>query len=111
MMFSSFMFNVHTYCCQMGTPLQNNGRSIGAPAENYKYKLLLDQSEMYSYILSKFPENTIEPKMIVWVLLEYIRYLHSLDITRRILNTYNVPSVLDHWQSTEYPCNITYTSW
>lgn len=59
---------------QMGTPLQNNVKPVGVPAENYKYKLLLDQSDMYSYILSKFPENTIEPKMIVWVLLEYIRY-------------------------------------
>ncbi|XP_076661245.1 regulator of MON1-CCZ1 complex protein bulli [Halictus rubicundus] len=75
---------------QMGTPLQNNVKSIGAPPENYKYKLLLDQSDTYSYILS--PENTIKPKMIVWVLLEYIRslaehgipvqhYLHELVIT------------------------------
>ncbi|XP_078039497.1 regulator of MON1-CCZ1 complex protein bulli [Augochlora pura] len=77
---------------QMGTPLQNNVKSIGVPPENYKYKLLLDQNDTYSYILSKFPENTIEPKMIVWVLLEYIRsltehgipvqhYLHELLIT------------------------------
>ncbi|KZC13682.1 PREDICTED: uncharacterized protein C18orf8 [Dufourea novaeangliae] len=77
---------------QMGTPLQNNAKSIIVPPENYKYKLLLDQSDMYSHILSKFPENTIEPKMMVWVLLEYIRsladhkipvqhYLHELVIT------------------------------
>lgn len=58
---------------QMGTPLQNNMKNLNTAIENYKYKLLLNQSDMYSYILSKFPENTIEPKMIVWVLLEYIR--------------------------------------
>ncbi|XP_076682897.1 regulator of MON1-CCZ1 complex protein bulli [Andrena cerasifolii] len=78
---------------QMGTPSHNNVKNVGATAENnYKYKLLLDQSEMYNYVLSKFSENTIEPKMIVWVLLEYIRslaeheipvqhYLHELIIT------------------------------
>lgn len=77
---------------QMGTPLQNNVKNITAVAENFKYKLLLDQSDMYSHILSKFPEDTIEPKMIIWVLLEYIRslaehgipvqhYLHELIIT------------------------------
>ncbi|XP_070172019.1 regulator of MON1-CCZ1 complex [Polyergus mexicanus] len=77
---------------QMGTPLQNNVKNITTVAENFKYKLLLDQSDMYSHILSKFPEDTIEPKMIIWVLLEYIRslaehgipvqhYLHELIIT------------------------------
>ncbi|XP_072767101.1 regulator of MON1-CCZ1 complex [Anoplolepis gracilipes] len=77
---------------QMGTPLQNNAKNITAVAENFKYKLLLDQSDMYSHILSKFPEDAIEPKMIIWVLLEYIRslaehgipvqhYLHELIIT------------------------------
>lgn len=77
---------------QMGTPLQNNVKNVTTVAENFKYKLLLDQSDMYSHILSKFPENTIEPKMIIWVLLEYIRslaehgipvqhYLHELVIT------------------------------
>ncbi|XP_053973264.1 regulator of MON1-CCZ1 complex [Hylaeus volcanicus] len=77
---------------QMGTPLQSNVKNIGTVVENYKYKLLLDQSDTYSYILSKFPEDTIEPKMIIWVLLEYIRslaehgipvqhYLHELIIT------------------------------
>ncbi|XP_043520144.1 regulator of MON1-CCZ1 complex [Frieseomelitta varia] len=77
---------------QMGTPLQSNTKSPNTVIENYKYKLVLDQSDVYSYILSKFPENTIEPKMIVWVLLEYIRsltehsipvehYLHELVIT------------------------------
>ncbi|XP_017756896.1 PREDICTED: uncharacterized protein C18orf8 isoform X2 [Eufriesea mexicana] len=65
---------------QMGTPLQNNMKNLNMTIENYKYKLLLDQSDMYSYILSKFPENTIEPKMIVWVLLEYIRSLAEHDI-------------------------------
>lgn len=58
----------------MGTPLQNNVKNITV-AENFKYKLLLDQSDMYSHILSKFPEDKIEPKMIIWVLLEYIRYI------------------------------------
>lgn len=59
----------------MGTPLQNNVKNITIVAENFKYKLLLDQSDMYSHILSKFPEDTIDPKMIIWVLLEYIRYI------------------------------------
>lgn len=63
------------YQLQMGTPLQNNVKNITTVAENFKYKLLLDQSDMYSHILSKFPEDTIEPKMIIWVLLEYIRYM------------------------------------
>ncbi|XP_018058779.1 PREDICTED: uncharacterized protein C18orf8 [Atta colombica] len=65
---------------QMGTPLQNNVKNVTTVAENFKYKLLLDQSDMYSHILSKFPENTIEPKMIVWVLLEYIRSLTEYGI-------------------------------
>ncbi|KAL0117986.1 hypothetical protein PUN28_008988 [Cardiocondyla obscurior] len=77
---------------QMGTPLQNNVKNVTILTDNFKYKLLLDQSDMYSHILSKFPEDTIEPKMIIWVLLEYIRslaehgipvqhYLHELVIT------------------------------
>lgn len=77
---------------QMGTPLQNNTKNVTTTTDNFTYKLRLDQDDMYSYILSKFPENTIEPKMIVWVLLEYIRslaehgipvqhYLHELVIT------------------------------
>lgn len=61
----------------MATPLQSSAKNMSVAVENYKYKLLLDQCDMYSYILSKFPENTIEPKMVVWVLLEYIRYLLS----------------------------------
>ncbi|XP_018344174.1 PREDICTED: uncharacterized protein C18orf8 [Trachymyrmex septentrionalis] len=67
---------------QMGMPLQNNVKNVTTVAENFKYKLLLDQSDMYSHILSKFPENTIEPKMIVWVLLEYIRSLteHGIPV-------------------------------
>ncbi|XP_066601782.1 regulator of MON1-CCZ1 complex [Prorops nasuta] len=81
---------------QMGTPLQNNTKTTTATAENLKYKLLLNQSDLYSHVLSKFPENkTVEPKMIVWVLLEYIRsltehgipvqhYLHELLITTLI---------------------------
>lgn len=56
----------------MGTPLQNNVKNVTTLAENFKYKLLLDQSDMYSHI-SKFLEDTIEPKMVIWVLLEYIR--------------------------------------
>ncbi|KAG5332966.1 RMC1 protein, partial [Acromyrmex heyeri] len=75
--------NVKLYHSQMGTPLQNNVKNVTTVAENFKYKLLLDQSDMYSHILSKFPENTIEPKMIVWVLLEYIRYMG-------IVITYNI---------------------
>lgn len=67
----------------MGMPLQNNVKTVTTVAENFKYKLLLDQSDMYSHILSKFPENTIEPKMIIWVLLEYIRYME-------IVITYNI---------------------
>lgn len=69
------ILNTSLYQLQMGTPLQNNVRNVTIVAENFKYKLLLDQSDMYSHILSKFPENTIEPKMIIWVLLEYIRYM------------------------------------
>ncbi|XP_043465595.1 regulator of MON1-CCZ1 complex [Leptopilina heterotoma] len=76
--------------CQMGTPLLSNTKNQNDESENLKYKLLLDQSDMYS--LYVFPENTIEPKMIIWVLLEYIRsltehgipvqhYLHELVIT------------------------------
>ncbi|CAL7936237.1 unnamed protein product [Xylocopa violacea] len=67
---------------QIGTPVQNNIRNTSTTIDNYKYKLLLDQSDMYSYILSKFSENTIEPKMIIWVLLEYIRSLaeHGIPV-------------------------------
>jgi len=64
----------------MGTPLQNNVKNTTAVAENFKHKLLLDQSDMYSHILSKFSENTIEPKMVIWVLLEYIRYVRCIKI-------------------------------
>ncbi|XP_033209461.1 regulator of MON1-CCZ1 complex [Belonocnema kinseyi] len=78
--------------CQMGTPLQSNSKNQSEESENLKYKLVLDQSDVYSHILSKFPENTIEPKMVIWVLLEYMRsltehgipvqhYLHELVIT------------------------------
>lgn len=65
---------MYIYRSQMGTPLQNNVKNVAAATENFKYKLLLDQSDMYSHILSKFPEDMIEPKMIIWVLLEYIRF-------------------------------------
>lgn len=64
----------------MGTPLQNNVKNLTAVAENFKYKLLLDQSDMYSHILSKFPDDKIEPKMIIWVLLEYIRYIKIIIV-------------------------------
>lgn len=69
--------NIFIYQLQMGTPLQNNVKNVTTVAENFKYKLLLDQSDMYSHILSKFSEDTIEPKMIIWVLLEYIRYIRN----------------------------------
>ena len=59
----------------MGTPLQNNTKNVNAVSDNFKYKIFLDQSDMYSHILSKFPEDTIDSKMIIWVLLEYIRYI------------------------------------
>lgn len=57
----------------MATPLQNTSKDTSL-SENFKHKIYLDQSDMYSHILSKFPENTIDSKMIIWVLLEYIRY-------------------------------------
>ncbi|XP_043284162.1 regulator of MON1-CCZ1 complex isoform X2 [Venturia canescens] len=73
---------------------QNITKNLSGPnaADDLSYKLLLDQSDMYTHILSKFPSDTIEPKMIVWVLLEYMRslaehgipvqhYLHELVIT------------------------------
>lgn len=59
----------------MGTPLQNNTKNVTTVPDNFKYKIFLDQSDMYSHILSKFPEGTIDSKMIIWVLLEYIRYV------------------------------------
>ena len=60
---------------QMGMPLQNNTKNASSASEqDLQYKLLLDQSDMYTHILSKFSGGTIEPKMVVWVLLEYIRY-------------------------------------
>ncbi|CAK9806672.1 Regulator of MON1-CCZ1 complex [Anthophora plagiata] len=77
---------------QIGTSLQNNVKNVSSSSsstssstttvENYKHKLLIGQSDMYTYILPKFPENTIEPKMIVWVLLEYIRSLveHGISV-------------------------------
>ncbi|KAJ8686738.1 hypothetical protein QAD02_022532 [Eretmocerus hayati] len=76
----------------MGTPLQNITKESNPTPEHFKYKIFLDQSEMYSHILSKFPEKSIDSKMVIWVLLEYIRslsehgipvqhYLHELVIT------------------------------
>ncbi|OXU25511.1 hypothetical protein TSAR_009329 [Trichomalopsis sarcophagae] len=76
----------------MGTPLLNNTKNVPTVPDNFKYKIFLDQSDMYSHILSKFPEGTIDSKMIIWVLLEYIRslsehgipvqhYVHELVIT------------------------------
>lgn len=83
----------------MGTPLQNTMKNQSMVVENYKYKLLLNQSDVYSYILSKFPENTIEPKMIVWILLEYIRYLftHSLSLSLIHLLTHSLTHSLSEW--------------
>lgn len=58
----------------MGTPLQNVSKLPTNPSDNFAYKILIDQSDIYSHILSKFSSgDIIEPKMIVWVLLEYIR--------------------------------------
>ncbi|XP_058803853.1 regulator of MON1-CCZ1 complex [Phymastichus coffea] len=76
----------------IGTPIQSNVKNINSSYENSKYKIFLDQSDMYGHILSKFPEDTIDTQMIIWVLLEYIRsvseqgipvqhYLHELIIT------------------------------
>lgn len=59
----------------IGTPIQSNTKTVNLVSENFKYKIFLDQSDMYSHILSKFPEDTIDSKMIIWVLLEYIRYV------------------------------------
>lgn len=56
----------------MATPLQSTSKDT-ASTENFKHKIYLDQSDMYSHILSKFPENTLDSKMVVWILLEYIR--------------------------------------
>lgn len=60
----------------MGTPLQNNPKNVSV-SENLSYKIFLDQSDMYSHILSKIPEGTIESKLLIWVLLEYIRYIFT----------------------------------
>lgn len=56
----------------IGTPLQSNAKDNIVLDDNY-CKIFLDQSDMYSHILSKFTENTLDSKMIVWILLEYIR--------------------------------------
>ncbi|XP_074113186.1 regulator of MON1-CCZ1 complex protein bulli [Cotesia typhae] len=66
---------------QMGTPLQNVSKNTEV-FEDLSYKLLLDQSDMYTHILSKFSADLIEPKMVVWVLLEYIRSLveHGIPV-------------------------------
>ncbi|XP_063993952.1 regulator of MON1-CCZ1 complex isoform X2 [Diachasmimorpha longicaudata] len=83
----------HEIQSQMGTPLQNVSKSPSNTSENFAFKALIDQSDIYSHILSKFSSGEIiEPKMIIWVLLEYIRsltehgipvqhYLHELVIT------------------------------
>jgi len=75
----------------MGTPLQGNVKD-STVSESLQFKTFLDQSDMYSHILSKFPEGALDSKMIIWILLEYIRsltefgipvqhYLHELLIT------------------------------
>lgn len=61
------------FSLQIATPLQNNTKPTIEPCENLMYKLLIDQSDIYSHILSKFPEEMIESKMLMWVLLEYTR--------------------------------------
>ncbi|XP_014207194.1 uncharacterized protein C18orf8 [Copidosoma floridanum] len=74
----------------MGTPLQSNAKDT--TVSDVKFKTFLDQSDMYSHILSKFSEGSLDSKMAIWVLLEYIRslteygipvqhYLHELLIT------------------------------
>ncbi|XP_046742310.1 regulator of MON1-CCZ1 complex isoform X1 [Diprion similis] len=65
---------------QMGTPLQTGSKGVTTVLEDIKYKQIIDQSDMYTHILSKFPEDTTEPKMVVWILLEYIRSLADHDI-------------------------------
>lgn len=57
----------------MGTPLQNNIKPMNFISENYKYKLMIDQNDMYGHIFSNFLEEVLDSKMIIWVLLEYIR--------------------------------------
>ena len=57
----------------MGTPLQNNLKNVTTVSENFKYKIFLNQNDMYSHILSKYPEGKVDSKMAIWVLLEYIR--------------------------------------
>jgi len=54
---------IHVHILQMGTPLQNNVKNVTTVAENFKYKLLLDQSDMYS----------------TWIVLEYIRYMRIIN--------------------------------
>ncbi|XP_012252162.2 regulator of MON1-CCZ1 complex [Athalia rosae] len=65
---------------QMGTPLQTSSKNVPTVSENIKYKQVVDQSDMYTHILSKFSESSTEPKMIFWILLEYIRSLADHDI-------------------------------
>ncbi|XP_012274553.1 uncharacterized protein C18orf8 [Orussus abietinus] len=67
---------------QMGTPLQNNMKCPTTVSESLTHKMLLDQSDMYSHVLSKFNEDKIQPKMLVWILLEYIRSLveHGIPV-------------------------------
>ncbi|KAG7205788.1 hypothetical protein KM043_007733 [Ampulex compressa] len=67
---------------QMGTPLQNKVKNVIPPVEDCEYKFSLNQRDMYSHVFSKFPEYNIEPKMVIWVLLEYIRSLtkHGIPV-------------------------------
>ncbi|XP_014235471.1 uncharacterized protein C18orf8 [Trichogramma pretiosum] len=76
----------------IGTPLQSNAKIQSSASNDLKYKIFLDQSDIYSHILSNLSESNIDSKMLIWILLEYIRslsehgipvqhYLHELIIT------------------------------
>ncbi|XP_034941931.1 regulator of MON1-CCZ1 complex [Chelonus insularis] len=67
---------------QMGTPLVNALKSGTENSDNLSYKLLLEQSDIYTHILSRFSLDSVEPKMVIWVLLEYIRSLveHGIPV-------------------------------
>lgn len=78
----------------MGTPLQTASKTVSTSSDVLKYKQIVDQSDMYSHILSKFPEYTTEPRMVVWILLDYIRqYFSFLSTVRRLKMISNPPSL------------------
>ncbi|KAK0083281.1 hypothetical protein PV325_009042 [Microctonus aethiopoides] len=71
---------------QMATPLQSTPKNSSTAIDSFPYKVQLDQIDMYTHVLSKFTGDVIEPKMIVWVLLEYIRSLveHGIPVQHLI---------------------------